>query len=289
MDGVINIFKHSGVSSHDIVQSVRKSLGIRKVGHTGTLDPDAVGVLPICIGKATRLVEYLTSTTKGYRALLRFGAETDTQDASGEITKETEFPTADFAEFKNVLEKFKGEIEQVPPMYSALKVAGQPLYQLARQGKEITREPRKITIYDIKIISYTNEAAIIDVICSKGTYIRTLCQDIGRALNSSAYMSFLLRTRSGIFELAESFTIDELTRLPLESFLIKPADSLKDWPLLKVSDQELKRIINGNQIELKGRALELPQNKMYKVVENNELLAVGLKTDHYFKPVKVFR
>lgn len=288
MDGVINVFKHAGVSSHDIVQRLRKILGTKKVGHTGTLDPDAVGVLPICIGKATRLVEYLTATTKGYRALVCFGGETDTLDSSGTIIKKTKLPAANLDEFKAILENFKGEIEQIPPMYSAIKVAGQPLYQLARQGKTIERTPRKVTIYEIKVIFYDQKSAIIDVLCSKGTYIRTLCQDIGRALNSGGYMSFLVRTSSGIFKLSQTYTLEEIEQLPLEKYLIKPADALHDWSTIQFKGKDLKGILNGNKIVIDSE-LDYQENKMYKVVENNELIAVGIIQKNYFKPVKVFR
>ncbi|MFZ5943657.1 MAG: tRNA pseudouridine(55) synthase TruB [Bacillota bacterium] len=290
MDGVINIFKHAGVSSHDIVQNLRKILKTKKVGHTGTLDPDAVGVLPICVGKATRLVEFLTSSTKTYRALLVFGRETDTQDGSGKVLKTTPLPKHNVIEFTSVLRLFLGEIEQIPPMYSAIKIKGQPLYQLARQGQSVQLEPRKIKIFSINLLSYDTKTALIEVCCSKGTYIRTLCQDIGKAVNSSAYMSFLLRTKSGQFNVNDSFTIDEVSQLPIERFLVKPADSIKEWPQLFFNKEEMTKVSHGNAVSLSSPAELCRENQRYKVLDvDGNLVAIGIVTDGLFKPEKVFR
>jgi tRNA pseudouridine55 synthase len=290
LDGVINVFKHPGVSSHDIVQGVRKLLKTKKVGHTGTLDPDAVGVLPICVGKATRLVEYLTSSTKLYRVIMTFGYETDTQDGSGQITRKTELPELNEKEFANILNTFVGEIEQIPPMFSAIKINGQPLYELARQGKKILREPRKVQIHEIKLIKYSKYRALFDVKCSKGTYIRTLCQDIGRTVNSSAYMSFLLRVQSGIFHVGNAFTLEELALLSPDQYLVKPAESLRDWPELILYNENINRVINGNKIKLTHISTKFHEEKMYKVLnKQGDLLAIGFIKDNYFKPEKVFR
>lgn len=290
MDGIINVLKHAGVSSHDIVQQIRKILRTKKVGHTGTLDPDAVGVLPICIGKATRLVEYLTSSTKRYRALIEFGYETNTQDASGQITKSTELPVLNKNEFEKTLERFIGELEQVPPMFSAVKINGQPLYKLAREGKDIEREARKIKIYDLKLIDYNQKSALIDVTCSKGTYIRTLCQDIGKSLNSSAYMSFLVRIQSGIFHIENAYTLVEINQLTSDNYLINMADCLNDWPNLEFSGDDITRINHGNSVSLVNYVKPVIENERYKVLDQNkQLLAVGVIRENYFKPEKVFR
>jgi len=288
LDGIINILKHAGVSSHDIVQQTRKILRTKKVGHTGTLDPDAVGVLPVCIGKATRLAEYLTSSTKRYRALIGFGYETDTQDGSGQVTRSTELPVLNRDEFERVLECFIGESEQVPPMFSAVKINGQPLYKLAREGKEIEREARKIQIYDLKLIDYNYRSALIDVTCSKGTYVRTLCQDIGKALNSSAYMSFLLRIQSGIFHIENAYTLAEIKQLEVNKYLVNMADSLADFPSLEFPQEDIIKIGYGNSVNLATKSVG--KSERYKVLDqNNELLAIGIIKDNYFKPEKVFR
>ena len=189
MDGVINVYKEKGYTSHDVVAIVRKTLNIKKVGHTGTLDPDAEGVLPVCIGSATKLADYIMAERKSYRAVIAFGAETTTQDGSGEITQRFEY---DFDESRLIeaVKSFIGEQEQLPPMYSAIKVNGKKLYELAREGKEIERKKRKITIYDIRIVDIMPpDRAVIDIDCSKGTYIRSLCFDIGRKLGWGAYMA----------------------------------------------------------------------------------------------------
>lgn len=291
LHGVINVLKHAGVSSHDIVANVRKLLKTKKVGHTGTLDPDAVGVLVLCIGKATKLVEYLTNTNKTYRAELCFGYETDTQDGSGQIIKKTKLPEIDEQEFINILKNFLGEIEQIPPMFSAIKKNGQPLYKLARQGKVVEVEPRKIKIHKIDLLKFDKQRALIEVTCGKGTYIRTLCQDIGRALGSSAYMSFLLRTQSGNFHINNAYTLAELAQLSPDQFLIKPADSLIDWPGIQLTDSRLiNRVKNGNKIpsELLLAAPEFL--KKYKVLDGQgDLLAIGEVENNFFKPIKVFR
>lgn len=291
MDGIINVLKPAGLSSHDVVQQIRKILKTKKVGHTGTLDPDAVGVLPICIGKATRLVEYLTASTKTYRALIGFGYETDTQDGSGQVIKRTELPIHNQKEFERVLDSFIGESEQIPPMFSAVKINGQPLYKLAREGKEIERKARKIHIYDLKLLCYDNKTALIEIRCSKGTYIRTLCQDLGRALNSSAFMSFLLRIQSGVFHIKDSFTLAEINKLNADKYLISMSDSLKDWPILEFNDEDLIKIGHGNNIDLTNYYFQSKAHgERYKVLDQNkQLLAVGTMSDSYFKPEKVFK
>jgi tRNA pseudouridine55 synthase len=288
LDGVINVLKPAGVSSHDVVQKIRKILKTKKVGHTGTLDPDAIGVLPICVGKATRLVEYLTASTKRYRALMVFGHETDTQDSSGRIIKNTELPVWDKEQVENTLKQFVGQIEQIPPMFSAVKINGQPLYKLAREGKDIERKSRKIHIYDLKLIDYNHKSALIDVTCSKGTYIRTLCQDIGKAIKSSAYMSFLIRISSGSFHIQDSFTLEEISQLDYAKYMISMSDSLKEWPILEFSDEDLIRIAHGNSITINNYVQ--PGSEKYKVLDKKRnLLAIGSVKDNYFKPEKVFR
>ena len=252
LNGVINVYKEKGYTSHDVVAIVRKTLNIKKVGHTGTLDPDAEGVLPVCIGQATKLADYIMAERKSYTAEITFGAETTTQDASGDIIKEYEY-TFDENRLREVIDTFKGEQTQVPPMYSAIKINGKKLYEIAREGKEIERKARKITVYDIRIaeINPPNKA-IIEIDCSKGTYIRSLCSDIGNKLGWGAFMSSLTRTASGKFKLNEAVKLDELKnaaeRGEAEKFIIPPDDVLSGYKRVTVSEKADKYLYNGGKI-----------------------------------------
>ena len=252
MNGVINVYKEKGYTSHDVVAIVRKTLNIKKVGHTGTLDPDAEGVLLVCIGQATKLADYIMAERKSYTAEITFGAETTTQDASGDIIKEYEY-TFDENRLREVIDTFKGEQTQVPPMYSAIKINGKKLYEIAREGKEIERKARKITVYDIRIaeINPPNKA-IIEIDCSKGTYIRSLCSDIGNKLGWGAFMSSLTRTASGKFKLNEAVKLDELKnaaeRGEAEKFIIPPDDVLSGYKRVTVSEKADKYLYNGGKI-----------------------------------------
>ncbi|MCD8037430.1 MAG: tRNA pseudouridine(55) synthase TruB [Clostridiales bacterium] len=252
MDGVINIYKEKGYTSHDVVAIVRKTLNIKKVGHTGTLDPDAEGVLPVCIGQATKLADYIMAERKRYRAEITFGAETTTQDASGEVTARFEF-SYDKDKIVETVNKFIGKQKQLPPMYSAIKVNGKKLYELAREGKEIERKTREIEIFDIKIAEFLPpDRAIIDVDCSKGTYIRTLCSDIGKSLGWGAYMSALSRTASGSFLIENAVKLDELKKMAeegrAENLIISPDNVLSGYKRVNVSEKANKYLYNGGKI-----------------------------------------
>ena len=216
MDGIINVNKPTGMTSHDVVYRLRRILGVKKIGHTGTLDPDASGVLPMCVGKATKLADYLTATDKQYRAELSLGAFTDTQDASGEVLERFDVNVTE-KQLRDVLCEFVGEIEQIPPMYSALKVDGKKLYELARRGQEVARRPRSITIHALELLEGEGADWTIRVRCSKGTYVRTLCHDLGRALGCGGCMSSLRRTRAGSFTLAQAVTMQRFA-LPAPVF-----------------------------------------------------------------------
>lgn len=252
LNGVINVYKEKGYTSHDVVAIVRKTLNIKKVGHTGTLDPDAEGVLPVCIGQATKLADYIMAERKSYTAEITFGAETTTQDASGDIIKEYEY-TFDENRLREVIDTFKGEQTQVPPMYSAIKINGKKLYEIAREGREIERKARKITVYDIRIaeINPLNKV-IIEIDCSKGTYIRSLCSDIGNKLGWGAFMSSLTRTASGKFKLNAAVKLDELKnaaeRGEAEKFIIPPDDVLSGYKRVTVSEKADKYLYNGGKI-----------------------------------------
>ena len=212
MDGIINVYKEKGFTSHDVVAKLRGILRMKKIGHTGTLDPAAEGVLPVCLGKGTRLCDMLTDKTKTYRAVLLLGQETDTQDTTGVV--QAEYPVhVTEEEVREAIVSFLGDYMQIPPMYSALKVNGKKLYELARQGKEVERQARPVQILDIQIESIDLPRATFSVTCSKGTYIRTLCYDIGRKLGCGGCMESLLRTRVDRFKLEDSLTLSQIEKL----------------------------------------------------------------------------
>ncbi|MCL2699428.1 MAG: tRNA pseudouridine(55) synthase TruB [Defluviitaleaceae bacterium] len=233
MDGVINIYKEKGFTSHDVVAVARRILKQRKIGHTGTLDPLAEGVLPICVGKATKLADYIMGGIKGYRANITLGVTTDTQDAGGTVLERRDV-TVTRAEIEECVYSFVGSYDQTPPMYSAIKVNGQRLYKLARAGEVIERKPRRVEISGISVVEFISDTeAVIDVACGKGTYIRALCADIGEKLGCGAFMSALLRTRSGAFALDSAITLGRLQILAdegrVDEVLIPPdrVDSIK--------------------------------------------------------------
>jgi len=256
MDGIINVLKPPGMTSHDVVSFIRKCTGIKKVGHTGTLDPGAAGVLPVCIGKATKVSELLMNDDKGYRAEIQLGITTDTQDGYGNVLSERKVHVNE-ADIIKTVNTFIGPIQQVPPMYSAIKINGQKLYELARKGMEVKREPRHITIHSINIIDINLErnTLLIDVRCSKGTYIRTLCCDIGEKLGCGAHMSFLLRTKSGIFTLDKSVTVETIEQYLKENRiqdLLEPIDSIfKEYPSITVNASMERKVLNGNEIDIR--------------------------------------
>ncbi len=255
-NGVINIYKEAGYTSFDVVARLRGILGQKKIGHTGTLDPDAVGVLPVVVGNATKLVEYLTDKRKEYVAVFVPGTVTDTQDISGTVLSSCE-PDVDEEKVKAALKSYVGDIMQIPPMYSALKVNGRKLCNLAREGIEVERKARPVTIYEIELLSYETgddgrPEITIRVECSKGTYIRTLCHDVGQTLGCGAVMTSLKRTMSGQFDIKDSITLDELQRMKVEGNLadaIIPVDKMfEEYPALKLTGEQLRLARNGNVI-----------------------------------------
>ena len=226
MDGIYNINKAPGMTSHDVVARVRRLTRLKRVGHAGTLDPAATGVLPICLGQATRVAEYLSESGKAYRATIRFGAVTDTYDAEGTILREA--PVAlDRERIEAALPAFLGPQMQIPPAYSAIKRGGQPLYKLARAGEEVTLEARPITIYALTIVSWDSPDLVLDVECGKGTYIRSLAYDLGERLGPGAHLAALVRTRSGPFTLGQSLTLEAaLADGAWREFLYAPDEAL---------------------------------------------------------------
>ena len=245
MNGVIIIDKPQGKTSHDIVGIMRKKFGTRRVGHTGTLDPMATGVLPICIGNATRASDMLTESDKKYRAQLLLGKRTDTLDIEGDVLEERAVNVTE-QEIRDVIDTFIGEIDQIPPMYSAIKKDGKKLYELARQGIEIEREPRRINIYSIDIIDINIPYITVDVHCSKGTYIRSLCDDIGTRLGTGAVMTNLRRTYTAGFSIDDAYTIEQLDVIEDLSKALNPTDSLfADLPQIHLNEKQERSIVNG--------------------------------------------
>jgi len=210
IDGIINLNKPPGKTSFQMVALVRRLTGVRKIGHSGTLDPDATGVLPILIGRATKLASFLTDSTKTYRAEIEFGRATTTYDSSGDTTAEGDTSSLTLDTIETNIERFRGAIEQVPPMYSAIKHQGQPLYRLARAGVEIIREPRKVQIFRFEIQGWQNPFLTVEVECSKGTYIRSLAHDLGQALGCGAHLKELIRLQTGPFQIEQSISVEEL-------------------------------------------------------------------------------
>ena len=253
INGIINVYKEEGYTSFDVVAKLRGITKIRKIGHTGTLDPDATGVLPVCIGSATKLCDMLTDKTKEYVADMKLGIVTDTQDISGNVI-ETNEVNITIEEFRQAILSFKGFSKQIPPMYSALKVGGRKLCDMARAGIEVERKPRDINISDIEILKIDESCAKIRVNCSKGTYIRTLCNDIGAKLGCGAVMTSLVRTRSGSFDIDKAYKLTKIEELAkngeLEKIIINVDQVFDSYEAVTVSGENEKRIINGNQIRL---------------------------------------
>ena len=289
MDGIVNVNKPLGITSHDVVYRLRRLLGIKKIGHTGTLDPDASGVLPMCVGKGTKLAEMLTATDKQYLAELTLGAFTDTQDASGEVLERFEVNVTE-DEIREKIAGFVGEISQVPPMFSAIKVNGKKLYELAREGKTVEREARTVNIQNIEVqkIDLTEKTVTMMVDCSKGTYIRTLCNDIGAALGCGGYMSALTRTKTGRFCIEESFTLEQIEAMLQNgdhSFMVPAAEALPEYRKIILADKNAKKVRNGIKISVEG----LTEGETYRVFdEGGEFLILAQQTKDGLDVIRTF-
>ena len=286
MNGIILIDKPQGWTSHDVVGKLRGILHERRIGHSGTLDPLATGLLVVFIGRATRAVEFAEADRKEYIARLRLGMSTDTQDITGRIiSKETDIP--DEPEVRIAIERFRGELEQIPPMYSAVKIGGKKLYELARKGESIERKPRHITIFGLEITGRSDNDYILDVVCSKGTYIRTLCHDIGAALGCGGCMSSLRRTKSGVFSVDNAYTIAEIQEAAdrgEEEKLLLPIDTLfAGYTKLSVDADSEKKLKNGCIINTSS-----PDGRFRVYSEDGEFLLLGDVKDGVMKTVKNF-
>ena len=259
MNGIINVYKEKGFTSHDVVAKLRGILHMKKIGHTGTLDPDAVGVLPVCLGKGTGLCSTITDWTKTYEAVMLLGTVTDTQDTSGTVLKTREVNVTK-RQILEVCSSFEGEYDQIPPMYSALKVNGKKLYELARAGVEVERKPRRIKINSLRVNDINLEDDIktvtITVDCSKGTYIRTLCQDIGEKLGCGACMMELIRTRVGDFLIDDTLTLNQIAAYmikgEMEEHIISIDSMFPSYTRLTVDEAYNKLLYNGNKLPLEA-------------------------------------
>lgn len=295
INGVLNIYKEAGFTSHDVVAKLRGMLHQKKIGHTGTLDPDAEGVLPVCLGKGTRLCDMLTDHDKVYEAVLRLGIVTDTQDISGTIIKETPVLVSE-EEVKRCIMSFVGEQMQIPPMYSAIKVNGKKLYELAREGIEIERKARKVHFFSIDILEISLPVIRIRVHCSKGTYIRTLCHDIGEKLGCGGCMDTLLRTKVERFTLHSAKTLAEIQELidqgTIESYII-PVDAMFDQlPKVMTDTYGDKLLHNGNPVpwsmiqKIETEIAEATQIRVYDSA--NKFIGIFKKKHEKITPVKMF-
>ena len=271
MDGVINVYKEKGYTSHDVDAIVRKTLNIKKVGHTGTLDPNATGVLPILLGKGTKLSKYLINHNKIYEATLKLGEKTDTADIEGKITEEKDVKKENLSQenVTKILKEFIGKSKQVPPMYSAIKVNGKKLYEYARKGQTIEIKPRKIEIYGIELLNINNNEISFKVHCSKGTYIRTLCENIAEKLETVGYMKELKRIEVGEFNIKNAITLKELESKKGKA-LISIEEFLKDKQLINLNSKKVKLFLNGVNLEFK---LEDGIYRIYN--EKNEFIGTG--------------
>ncbi|TYP54297.1 tRNA pseudouridine(55) synthase TruB [Thermosediminibacter litoriperuensis] len=297
MNGVINCLKPPGMTSHDVVDFLRKQLGIKKIGHGGTLDPGAAGVLPLFVGKATKAVELFEETTKEYVAEMTLGTTTDTGDNLGHVL-ETKEVNVDVSSILEVLRRFIGKIEQIPPMYSAVHYKGRKLYELARRGITVERQPRIVEIYSLELIKYEKPRVLFRVSCSRGTYIRTLCEDIGRALGCGAHLSCLIRTRLGPFHISSSITLEDIKMYVSQGeawkiFMLVDEALAPLMPSTRIRLRDQKSFFRGALFPVEEISME-PNGKYVRIYDQeNKFLGVGeiLKQEDnvYLKVVKSFQ
>jgi len=298
MDGILNINKPTGMTSHDVVAKVRKLLKQRRVGHAGTLDPAASGVLPICVGQATRVAEYLSESGKAYQATIVFGMVTDTYDSEGTIMRTASTQDLTRAQIEALLPKFLGEQMQVPPRYSAIKLQGQPAYKRARAGEDMAMEARPITIYQLEIIDWQPSqppTLTLAIECRKGTYIRSLAYDLGEQAGCGAYLGSLIRTRSGPFPLSESITLEQLAEAAAQGTAeqsLFPADkAIEHYPALVLDETTTERVRHGNAFEYLDQANMLHEQSLARVYDDKGKFVAIVEWDierGVWQPAKVF-
>ena len=298
INGIMNIYKEAGFTSHDVVAKLRGIVKQKKIGHTGTLDPDAVGVLPVCFGSATKLCDMMTDKTKEYEAIMRLGVKTDTQDLSGRVLEECKVCVSKEA-VEAAIMHFVGGYEQIPPMYSALKVNGKKLYELARQGREVERQPRHVDILSINILEMNLPDVRFVVSCSKGTYIRTLCADIGDKLACGAAMAALKRTRVGSFKIEDAITLSKVQELAAsgqcEDYVVAPDYIFMEYAGAVVKPEAENALANGNklrlnQVEIKDNCY-LKEGDLIPIYNGRKVFKAVycfVKKENILKPYKMF-
>ena len=306
INGIVNVYKEKDFTSHDVVAKLRGILKQKKIGHTGTLDPQAEGVLTVCLGNATKLCELLTDKVKTYKATMILGLTSDTEDMTGKVTRvssEEEVKALGEEKVIEAINSFIGEYDQVPPMYSALKVNGKKLYELAREGKEIERKPRKVDILSIEICSINLPNVEFNVTCSKGTYIRSLCRDIGEKLNTGGCMESLVRTKVSNFDIKDAHKLSEIEEMVKngEAFFTSIEDMLDIYEKIKVTSVFDKLVLNGNKLEINtlidekiidasiSANAENTSDSLFRIYDSTDKL-IGLykKEKNYLKPYKMF-
>jgi tRNA pseudouridine55 synthase len=291
LDGIFNIYKATGMTSHDVVASMRRLLQQKRVGHAGTLDPAADGVLPICVGQGTRIAEYLSESGKAYQAKITFGVVTDTYDAEGTVLRTSDPANLTLPEIEDALQHFLGPQLQLPPRYSAIKLQGQPAYKRVRAGEQVTLEPRPITIYQLRILAWQPPHLVLAIECSKGTYIRSLAYDLGEWLGYGAHLSGLTRTRSGPFSLDESVALEQLAEAVAagraQQYLFPVDKVLEHYPALQVDETTTQGVLHGNAF----RYHNSPSAELARVYDpSGRFLAIAHwdEEHHAWQPKKVF-
>jgi len=297
LNGVLNIDKPSGITSYETVVTIKQLTGVKRVGHAGTLDPLACGVLPICLGKATRIVEYLNELNKTYRAEVLLGKSTDTYDAEGKITDERDASFITEEQIESTMNRFRGEIAQKPPMYSALKHNGKRLYEIARKGITVYRKSRKVNIYGLELKGFNEGVVTIEVECGRGTYIRSLANDLGEALGCGAYLKSLVRTGYGPFTMKNSFSPSKVKDVfeegRLEEIICPPDKALLHLPVVYVSSEDSWSLRNGKKVSLEvcSPKKEIIKEKPYRAYAKDGCFIGLVKADSggdYLKPLKIF-
>jgi tRNA pseudouridine55 synthase len=294
ISGALVVDKPVGMTSHDVVQAIRNGTGLRRAGHTGTLDPRASGVLVILVGPAVRLSEYVSASDKRYQAIIRLGGSTDTFDAEGLVTPTKDPVTVTEEQFEKALQTFVGEIEQTPPPYSAVKVQGRKAYEMAREGEEVELAPRKITVHHLEVLEWAPPEVVIDVHCSSGTYVRSLANDLGVMLGCGAYLVGLRRTKSGRFSLRDSVPLRKLqeafTAGNWYQYLIPAAEALGDWPAVELNPDEVEGVRHGHRVKVVGEPAETKVRGVSTQGELVALMEITINEDgsREWQPKKVF-
>ena len=289
MNGILNIFKPKGMSSFDVVRLVKKVAKTGKVGHTGTLDPEATGVLPVCIGRATKIIDYIRDSEKVYEVTFKLGIRTTTYDLEGEILEERDSSNLKNEDILDVVKGFIGEYSQVPPMYSALKQNGVRLYELARKGIEVEREGRLIKIYNIEDIKINNPYVSMKVTCSKGTYIRSLCYDIGEKLEVFATMTDLNRAKTSVFSQESSININDLTEENIGDYIVTMEEALSKYEAITVNGKYVRLLVNGVRVaDNRFTKDKIINNRLYRVYdEDSNFIGLGERNNSGFKIEKL--